>query len=186
MRTDWELKQKRRRRLRERLFKSKVALLQKLYRAYSISFNSSNVGNFFLDLNSKKLYQSSGKENESRCRVFTSSTKRKIRHFYVVVVQRQQRNVQKSVMHVQSCCFAKLLKPIAFLTFSLTSPSSLLRPPIATEDLSLRTKNCIYSSGELCSNVSDTPTCKPSPITSEVTTLHELIYPQAVRLPDCK
>ena len=187
LRTDTrELKQKRRRRLWKRLFKSKVALLQKRYRTYSNSFNSSNVGNFFLDLNSKKLYQSSGKENESRCRVFTSSTKRDIRHFYVVVVQRLQRNVQKSVMHVQSCCFAKLLKPIAFLTFSLTSPSSLLRPPIATEDLSLRTKNCIYSSGELCSNVSDTPTCKPSPITSEVTTLHELIYPQAVRLPDCK
>ena len=27
-------------------------------------------------------------------------------HFHVVVVQKQQRNVQKSVMHVQSCCFA--------------------------------------------------------------------------------
>ena len=40
--------------------------------------------------------------------VFPSSTKREIRHFYVVVVQRQQRNVQKSVMHVQSCCFANL------------------------------------------------------------------------------
>ena len=78
LRTDWELKQKRRRRLRERLFKSKVALLQKLYRAYSTSFNSSNVGNFFLDLNSKNLYQSSGKENESRCRVFTSSTQLEI------------------------------------------------------------------------------------------------------------
>ena len=38
--------------------------------------------------------------------VFPSSTKREIRHFYVVVVQRRQRNVQKSVMHVQSCCFA--------------------------------------------------------------------------------
>ena len=137
-----ELKQKRRRRLGKRLFKSKVALLQKRYRAYSNSFNSSNVGNFFLDLNSKKLYQSSGKENESRCLVFTSSTKREIRHFYVVVVQRLQRNVQKSVMHVQSCCFAKLLKPIAFLTFSLTSPSSLRKLAIATEDLSLRTKNC--------------------------------------------
>ena len=84
---------------------------------------------------------------------------------------------------------AKLLfcqtKSIAFLPFPLKSPSSLLEPPIASEDLSLRTKNCQYSFGELCSNVSDTPTCKPSPITSEVTILHELIYPQAVRLPDC-
>ena len=30
-----------------------------------------------------------------------------MRKFHVVVVQRQ-RNVQKSVMHVQSCCFANL------------------------------------------------------------------------------
>ena len=37
---------------------------------------------------------------------FTSSTQHKIRHFHVVVVQWRQRNVQKRVMHVQSCCFA--------------------------------------------------------------------------------
>ena len=59
-------------------------------------------------LNSKGLYQSSGKEKESCCLVFPSSTKREIRHFHVVVVQRRLRNVQKSVMHVQSCCFANL------------------------------------------------------------------------------
>ena len=40
---------------------------------------------------------------------FTSAKKREIRHFHVVVVQRQQRNVQKSVMHLQSCWFANLL-----------------------------------------------------------------------------
>ena len=88
--------------------KVKSRCFKKRYRDYSISFNSSNVGNFCLDLNSKNLYQSSGKENESRCRVFTSSTKREIWHFYVVVMQWRQRNVQNSVMHVQSCCFAKL------------------------------------------------------------------------------
>ena len=38
--------------------------------------------------------------------MFASSTRREIRHFHVVVVQWLQRNVQKSVMHVQSCCFA--------------------------------------------------------------------------------
>ena len=59
----------------------------------------------FSGVKSKRL-QSSGKEEESRCLVFTSSTKREIRYFHVVVVQRRQRNVQKSVMHVQSCCFA--------------------------------------------------------------------------------
>ena len=31
-----------------------------------------------------------------------------IRQFHVVVVQKRQRNVQKSVMHLQSCCFALL------------------------------------------------------------------------------
>ena len=54
------------------------------------------------------LYQSSGKEKESSSQVFMSSTERKIRHFHFVVVQRQQRNVQKSVVHVQSCCFSNL------------------------------------------------------------------------------
>ena len=38
--------------------------------------------------------------------MFTFCIKRKIRHFHVVVAQKQERNVQKSVMHVQSCCFA--------------------------------------------------------------------------------
>ena len=40
--------------------------------------------------------------------MFTSWTKCEIRQFHVAVVQRRQRNVQKSVMHVQSCCFANL------------------------------------------------------------------------------
>ena len=40
--------------------------------------------------------------------MFPSSTKREIRHFHVVVEQRGQRNVQKSVMHVQSCYLVNL------------------------------------------------------------------------------
>ena len=59
-------------------------------------------------MNSKGLDQNSGKEKESRSLVFTSSIKREIRQFHVVVVQRRQGKVQKSVMHVQSCCFANL------------------------------------------------------------------------------
>ena len=61
-----------------------------------IQFESSQLVQFvkcwqiFLELNSKRLYQSSGKEKESRCLVFTSSTKREIRHYYVVVVLRRQ------------------------------------------------------------------------------------------------
>ena len=65
-------------------------------------------GQIVLELNSEGLYQSSGKEKESCCLVFPSSTKREIRHFHVVVVQRRLRNVQKSLMEVQSCCFANL------------------------------------------------------------------------------
>ena len=64
-----------------------------------------------MELNFKGLYhESSGKEKES-CLVFPSSTKREIRPFHVVVVQRRhrkQRNVQKSVLHVESCRFANL------------------------------------------------------------------------------
>ena len=55
--------------------------------------------------------------------VFPSSTKREIRHFHVliVVVQRRIRNVQKSVMHLQSFCFADLTYCL-FLPFSFPSP----------------------------------------------------------------
>ena len=44
---------------------------------------------------------SSGKEKQSGCLWFTSSTMGEDRQW-------RQRNVQKSVMHVQSCCFANL------------------------------------------------------------------------------
>ena len=45
-------------------------------------------------------------ERDNFCVVFTYSIKRarEISKFHVVVVQRRQRNVQNSVMHVQSCC----------------------------------------------------------------------------------
>ena len=126
-----ELMQQRRRWLRKRHLKSEVALL-KIYRDCSISFSSSNAGNFFLDLN---LYLSSGKEKESRCLEFTSSTKRGILRRSREALWRQS-NVQKSVMHVQICFFfwggggGGQSKPAAFLKFSLTSPSSLLKVPI--------------------------------------------------------
>ena len=42
-----------------------------------------------------RLYQNSGKEKESRSFVFASSTKREIRYFHDVVVQRRQRNCTK-------------------------------------------------------------------------------------------
>ena len=63
----------------------------------------------FLELSSKSLYLTLEKEKK---RKLLSSVhvllKRDIKKFHFVVVQRWQRNVQKSVMHVQSCCFAVL------------------------------------------------------------------------------
>ena len=47
-----------------------------------------------------------GKGRENHSLVFTSSTKHEIRQFHIIVVPRRQRNVQKSMMYVQSCCFA--------------------------------------------------------------------------------
>ena len=38
----------------------------------------------------------------------TSSIKRQIRRFHVVVVQWTSKKCTKSVMHVQSCCFARI------------------------------------------------------------------------------
>ena len=103
----------------------------KLNRTYSISFNPSNFGNFFLELNSKRLYRSSGKEKESRGLVFTFSKKGGIRTVHIVVVQWRQRNVQKKRDTRAKLLFCQS-KPIAFLPSSLTSPSSLhkLRIPL--------------------------------------------------------
>ena len=63
----------------------------------------------FSGLNSKGPYLSLEK-TEKLFVVFTYSVKQvhEIRKFHVAVVQRWLKNVQKSVMHVQSCCFACL------------------------------------------------------------------------------
>ena len=45
-------------------------------------------------------------ENQFCHGLFTSFTKREIRHFHGQSCSWRQRNVKKSVMHVQSCCFA--------------------------------------------------------------------------------
>ena len=67
----------------------------------------------FLVVNPKGPYLSLEKEKEPFCVLFSYSIKRvhEIRKFHVAVVQPRLRNVQKSVMHVQSCCFAN--KPTA-------------------------------------------------------------------------
>ena len=64
----------------------------------------------FSGLNPKGPYLSLEKEKENFCVVLTYSIKRasEIRKFHVAVVQQRLRNVQRSVMHVQSCSFANL------------------------------------------------------------------------------
>ena len=64
----------------------------------------------FSGLNPKGPYLSLEKERETFCVVFTYSVKQvhEIGKFHLPVVQRWLKNVQKSVMHVQSCCFANI------------------------------------------------------------------------------
>ena len=123
-----EFKQRRRWRLRKRHLKSEVALLETLLFLFHL-FQFIKCWQFSLELNSKRLYRISGKENESRCLVFTSSIKREIRHFHVVVMRWRQRNVQKKRDALAELLFCQA-KPTAFLLSSLTSPSSLLKFPI--------------------------------------------------------
>ena len=80
----------------------------KLYRAYSISFNLSYVGNFFGSWILKDCIKVQVKKKEVVVLCYRSSTKPEIRHLHVAVVQRRHRNVRKSVMCVQSCCFVNL------------------------------------------------------------------------------
>ena len=63
--------------------------------------------NSWVEPNSFKPYSGTERERKFSRRLFTSSIKREINHVPVVVVHWRRRNVQKSVMHVQSsCCFA--------------------------------------------------------------------------------
>ena len=66
-------------------------------RSYSISLTLANLGECYLSLE---------KESDNFCAVFTYSIKRalEIRRFHVIVVQRRRRDVQNSVMQMQSCC----------------------------------------------------------------------------------
>ena len=68
----------------------------KIYRAYSISFTSSNVGKCFWSwIVWSWVVSKLRKRKESCCLLFPPSTKREFRHFHVVVGQQRQRNVQK-------------------------------------------------------------------------------------------
>ena len=82
-----------------------------------------------MELNFKGPNSSSEKQTKfCRC-LFTSSIKREIRHFHVVVEQKREWKVQK----VWCTCevVVLLIKPIVFMTFSLSSPSLDLKVPNA-------------------------------------------------------
>ena len=87
----------------------------KLYRAYSVSFDLSNVGKFLWSRILKDCIKVQEKKKENGCFVIPSSTKRETRHFSVVVVQRRA-----NLSFCQS-------GPVAFLPFLLPSPLSLLK-----------------------------------------------------------
>ena len=103
-------------------------------RAYSISFNSSNFCRFFWSWILKDCIKVQKKKK--KVVVLCSRPWQNVKiSIDVVEVQGQQRNVQKSVMHVKSCFFADLnqellSKPIALLPFSWPSPLSLLQLPL--------------------------------------------------------
>ena len=94
----------------KRYFISEFTLFQN-HRSYSISFNlSKNVGQIFWGCTRKDRIFKFRKRTRKFCFVFIYSIRRArdIRNFYIAVVQRRLRNVQKSQMHVQNCCFADL------------------------------------------------------------------------------
>ena len=139
------------RRLRKRHLKSEFMLLQTLSHLFH-PFNSSNVGNF-LGVELWRTVSKFRKEKESCYLVILSSTKREIKHFHAVVVQWRLKNVQKSVMHVQSCCFVNLnlllccrsrcLRRRCCLTFLMTNKCTKMRDARA-KSLSLLLKVMLH------------------------------------------
>ena len=113
---------------RKRHSKSKFVLFQNFIDLIHYHLICQQCSRYFLGLNPKGPYLSLEKEKENFCVVFTYSFKpvREIRRFHVAVVQRRLRNVQKSVMHVQSCCFVTI-NLLLFFAFSSPSLSSLIK-----------------------------------------------------------
>ena len=107
-----ELKQQRRWRLRKRHLKSEFALLQTLSRLFHLVYFS-KCWQMFLELSSKGLYQSSGKEKLTKLLSCVVRPRQNVNlgtftRYGRACMQWWPRNVQNSVMHVQSCCFVNL------------------------------------------------------------------------------
>ena len=84
-----------------------IRLLFQFCCVYSTLLKKSNVlfRWIFLELNSREPHPNVQRERNIPLSVLTSSKKRRIRKFHVLVVQGWQENLPKSVLHVQSCCF---------------------------------------------------------------------------------
>ena len=74
---------------------------------HAISFNLSNAGKIFWTESERTVSEFRKRKKKLFCVAFTYSVKRarEIRKFHVAVLQGWLKNVQKSVMHVQSSCF---------------------------------------------------------------------------------
>lgn len=94
---------------------TKLASLKKLisgcFQIYRTYFISLNAGKFF----GSWRKGGSGKEKESSCFVFTSSTKREVRHFHFVVQRRGKQ--RKITATLSSPYFASLLVLLPFFSF---------------------------------------------------------------------
>ena len=88
--------------------KKSLKSLFAIFQTSPILFNFIEFGKSWRNFLSDCIYRYLSLEKESNyfCVVFTYSVKRarEIGKFQVVVVQRLQRNVQNSVMHMQRCC----------------------------------------------------------------------------------
>ena len=100
------------RRQRERLLKSAFAFFQSLSRLFLPSYFI-KCRRTLLELNSKEQYLNSQTEIKiSSLLVYVlHKTRNEAFSFCTIVVQKRRRNVQKSVLHVQSyyCCFFDVL-----------------------------------------------------------------------------
>ena len=113
----------------------------RLYRACSILFNSSNVGKFFWSWIPKDSIKVQEKKNKAV--VLWSCLWQNVK-LHVIVVQRRLRNVQKRLMHVQSCCFANL-NPLLFSCFHCLSSLMLTKKLLTNLKLSQQCQHCIYN-----------------------------------------
>ena len=80
----------------------------KLNRSYSVSLNLSNVGEIFWVESQRTVFKFRKRKLTLLCWVYllpAIKQAREIRKFHVAAEQWRLRNVQKSVLHVQSCWF---------------------------------------------------------------------------------